>query len=897
MGGAGASLFDERIIARRRLRGWAVAAVGALVLLRLGAELVPALRVPDLMLLDAWQSLRGTRRPSPQVVIVGIDEKSIQRFGPPAWPRDEYVPLVEKLSSAGAKVIGFDFTFAPLEREAAHNQTFAAAMKKAGNVVFGYEFMDVGDPSPAGSAPSAVLQANALSRFEESALPPSPRLIEPEPLLAEAAGALGHVRTVASDDGKMRTLLLLIQHGGKAYPSLALQLARVYMGLPLDALQAKDGVVSVGELDVPVSPSGEVLLNWPAGGERAFAQYSFLDVVRGDVPNDAFAGKAVLVAGTASGLDDRDFPFAVEAPGVLVFATFLDNLFRYDFVRAPVWAWLVEWGLFFAACGLSVWLLPRLSTRVMLVGVPLAALFVLGVAGFLFVQRGVWLQAFYPSLALVAPLALVTALRLTASERETRDVAAEKVENQKLLGLSFQEKGMLDMAHATFNKLPFTEDMKLVYLNLGLDYENRGQRDKAYLVYKKLFDFDPRFEDVAPRLERLSQSGAGSGLFGAPTGQIAAAATASPMFSIPGAPAPPTPSPRASPSLVASLPAMTPAPHEAPTELGPNVPTEVAISHGEIQAVGSETSLPTQLAPAPAPTRGLGPTVVGSPSTTTPIPGGPVMPGSRFGRYQVERHLGRGGMGDVYLVKDTVINRQAALKTIRLDTDLDSRQLIEMRQRFYREAQAAGQLSSPYIVTVFDVGEDLGMSYLVMEYVEGQTLTQWMKKQRFSVPQIKHVIYHAGLGLGYAHEKGIFHRDVKPENIMLSNIGAVKVMDFGIARMVESSLTKTGSVMGTPAYMSPEQVHGERVDGRSDAFSLGVILYELVTGQKPFKGDTVPALMFAIMKADPPQPSRVDSDVHPAWDAILKKALAKDRNDRYPTVKELAVAVRDARAR
>ncbi|MFI5170150.1 MAG: protein kinase, partial [Vicinamibacterales bacterium] len=497
----------------------------------------------------------------------------------------------------------------------------------------------------------------------------------------------------------------------------------------------------------------------------------------------------------------------------------------------------------------------------------------------------------------VAPLALVTALRLTASERETRDVAAEKVENQKLLGLSFQEKGMLDMAHATFNKLPFTEDMKLVYLNLGLDYENRGQRDKAYLVYKKLFDFDPRFEDVAPRLERLSQSGAGSGLFGAPTGQIAAAATASPMFSIPGAPAPPTPSPRASPSLVASLPAMTPAPHEAPTELGPNVPTEVAISHGEIQAVGSETSLPTQLAPAPAPTRGLGPTVVGSPSTTTPIPGGPVMPGSRFGRYQVERHLGRGGMGDVYLVKDTVINRQAALKTIRLDTDLDSRQLIEMRQRFYREAQAAGQLSSPYIVTVFDVGEDLGMSYLVMEYVEGQTLTQWMKKQRFSVPQIKHVIYHAGLGLGYAHEKGIFHRDVKPENIMLSNIGAVKVMDFGIARMVESSLTKTGSVMGTPAYMSPEQVHGERVDGRSDAFSLGVILYELVTGQKPFKGDTVPALMFAIMKADPPQPSRVDSDVHPAWDAILKKALAKDRNDRYPTVKELAVAVRDARAR
>ena len=495
----------------------------------------------------------------------------------------------------------------------------------------------------------------------------------------------------------------------------------------------------------------------------------------------------------------------------------------------------------------------------------------------------------------MAPLALVTALRLTASERETRDVAAEKVENQKLLGLSFQEKGMLDMALATFNKLPFTEDMKLVYLNLGLDYENRGQRDKAYLVYKKLFDFDPRFEDVAPRLERLSQSGASSSVFGAPTGPIAAAATANPMFSIPGAPAQPTPSPRVSPSLVASLRAAPAA--EAPTELGPRAPTEVAASRSEIRDVGSETSLPTQMAPAPAPTRAMPVTVVGSPATTTPVPGGPVMPGSRFGRYQVERHLGRGGMGDVYLVRDTVINRQAALKTIRLDTDLDSKQLIEMRQRFYREAQTAGNLQSPYIVTVFDVGEDLGMSYLVMEYVEGQTLTQWMKKQRFSVPQIKHVIYHAGLGLAYAHENGVFHRDVKPDNIMLSNIGAVKVMDFGIARVVESSLTRTGSVMGTPAYMSPEQVNGERVDGRSDAFSLGVILYELVTGQKPFKGDTVPSLWFAITKADPPRPSSVDSDVHPAWDEILKKALAKDRNQRYATVKDLAVAVRDARAR
>jgi serine/threonine-protein kinase len=132
---------------------------------------------------------------------------------------------------------------------------------------------------------------------------------------------------------------------------------------------------------------------------------------------------------------------------------------------------------------------------------------------------------------------------------------------------------------------------------------------------------------------------------------------------------------------------------------------------------------------------------------------------------------------------------------------------------------------------------------------------------------------------------------------MLTTTGGVKVMDFGIARVVESSLTKTGSVMGTPAYMSPEQVHGEKVDGRSDTFSLGVIVYELLTGQKPFKGDTMPSLMFAIMKQEPPAASTLDNSVSPAWDAILKKALAKNRDDRYATVKELITAVRDAPAR
>ncbi len=872
----GSRLFDESVIARQRLRKGTAVAVAVLVVVRLVAEIAPMMRRPDLALLDFWQSLRATDRPSPQVAIVAVDEKSVQRFGPPAWPRSEYVPLIERLANAGARVIGFDYTFAALEREAANNKLLANAMKKAGNVVFGYNFTDVGDPSPAGTPPSAVVEANALSRFESLAIPLAPSLIEPEPAIAEAAAAIGHVHTVAGDDGRIRVVPLFIQHGEKVYPSLALQIARVYTETPMEQVELENGLVGMGSWDIPVSASGELLLDWPAAGEQAFPQYSFLDVVRGDVPDEAFRGKAVLVAGTAPGIDDRDYPFAVEAPGVLIYATFLDNVFRFDFVQAPTWAFLLEWGLFLLVCGLGVWLLPRVSTPILLIGVPALALLFFGAAAFLFVQKGIWLKVVYPTLALLVPLGSTVALRLTASERETRDVAAEKLENQKLLALSFQEKGMLDMALATFNKLPFSEDMKHVYLNLGLDYENRGQRDKAYLVYKKIFDADPRFEDLAARMERLSQAGASPSLFPVPTAHVGRAPT-----SVPAAPESP---------LADLVPTYVDDDDESPTAMSvraPSAPSE--------PAPASAASIPSQAAPAPPPTTPRPPTSGGP--VVTAAPGGPVLPGSRFSRYEVEQHLGRGGMGDVYLVRDTVINRKAALKTIRGDTGLDARQVIEMRQRFYREAQTAGKLAHPNIVTVFDVGEDLGMSYIVMEFVEGNTLTQLMKKQRLSPPQIKHVISNAAVGLDYAHQNGVFHRDVKPDNIMVSKTGLVKVMDFGIARIVESELTKTGSIMGTPSYMSPEQVQGQKVDARSDTFSLGVILYELLTGKKPFAGETMSALMLAIMKGDPPPPSTIDAKIHTAWDEILRKALAKKPEDRYPTAREFAQAVRDAPAR
>jgi serine/threonine-protein kinase len=186
-----------------------------------------------------------------------------------------------------------------------------------------------------------------------------------------------------------------------------------------------------------------------------------------------------------------------------------------------------------------------------------------------------------------------------------------------------------------------------------------------------------------------------------------------------------------------------------------------------------------------------------------------------------------------------------------------------------------------------------------MEFVEGETLANIIKRAQLTVPQIKHVIVNAAHGLQHAHDNGVFHRDVKPENIMISpKTGVTKLMDFGIARLVESNMTATGSVLGTPAYMAPEQVTGQKVDARSDVFSLGVVLYELLAGRRPFEGKKITAMMLAILQEEPPMPSTVDPGrkVSPAWDTVVAKALAKKPEERYQSADEFANAVRSVRA-
>jgi len=261
---------------------------------------------------------------------------------------------------------------------------------------------------------------------------------------------------------------------------------------------------------------------------------------------------------------------------------------------------------------------------------------------------------------------------------------------------------------------------------------------------------------------------------------------------------------------------------------------------------------------------------------------------TKAGRYQIVSELGRGSMGVVYQAFDPVIGRTVAIKTM-LTEGLGPAEFEEFKARFQREAQAAGVLTHPNIVTVYDFGEDSGVLFLAMEFLEGKSLQTLVEEQGIlPVETIVPMYEQVCSALDHAHIHKIVHRDIKPANIMILESGLVKVTDFGIAKMMTVGMTQAGQILGTPNYMSPEQVKGRQVDGRSDIFSLGVILYELVTGEKPFGGQNITTVIYKIINENPISPRELDATIPLGLSYVIQKSLAKSPDERYQTCRELA---------
>ena len=265
----------------------------------------------------------------------------------------------------------------------------------------------------------------------------------------------------------------------------------------------------------------------------------------------------------------------------------------------------------------------------------------------------------------------------------------------------------------------------------------------------------------------------------------------------------------------------------------------------------------------------------------------------QLGRYVIDSEIGRGAMGVVFKATDSVLQRTVAVKTVNMALEKDHADKYEAR--FYQEARAAGGLNHPNIVTVYDAGKAGDVVYMAMEYIQGVELrTLFIEGQPMGVPQALSIAAQVAEGLGYAHQQGVVHRDIKPANIMVVAEGPVKITDFGIARMRASAdLTQTGVMLGSPKYMSPEQVIGKRADHRSDIFSLGVILYEMLTGAAPFSGENVTALMYQIVNFAPPAPSTMNRQVPEMLDFVVAKMLAKPLDERYQDARDAARDLRE----
>jgi serine/threonine-protein kinase len=532
---------------------------------------------------------------------------------------------------------------------------------------------------------------------------------------------------------------------------------------------------------------------------------SFFDVYTGKIPAAKYADKIVLLGAVAAGIGTNQVtPISAQMNPVTTLAHSVSSLLQEHFFVAPTWGAWATLAIYVLVAAYLIALLPRLGAGM---GAVLTALLLVALFGAhlgLMTGAGLWLQLMLPATLLVVGHLLLTTKRFLVTERGKEKADSEGAESNRMLGLAFQQQGQLDMAFDKFRKCPYDEQLGENLYALALDFERRRQFNKAESVFGHIHRVDPKFKDVAERMQR-NKAMSETIILG---GSSAARSNAATMA---------------------------------------------------IQGSGAEKPM--------------------------------------LGRYQVEKELGKGAMGVVYLGKDPKIGRTVAIKTLALSSEFEGDELQEAKDRFFREAETAGRLTHPNIVTIYDAGEEHDLAYIAMEFLKGKDLVPYVKQPNLlPAGRVLSIVERVADALGYAHTMGVVHRDIKPANIMYEpESDTAKVTDFGIARITDSSKTKTGMVLGTPSYMSPEQLAGKKIDGRSDLFSLGVTLYQMLCGRLPFEGESMTQLMFAIASNPHPPIRQYNPDLPPWIDAIIDRALAKDFTQRYQTGQEFAEAIRQAR--
>lgn len=810
----------------------------------------PPLHALDLKAYNLLSRLRQRDMPSP-VVIVEIDRKSIAELGSWPWPRSYMADIITIISTAQAKAIGLNIlyqsedhnpalaeikqirtTLANVQDSEGHialandllgkvgkridyDSLLTSAVKPAPNVVLPLKFAWLGRTPEPQEIPGWLTKNNIAHRQDplipkqlmrelhhpllvlKASTPPPTNMQVPFRALASVASRYGHINHSPDHDETIRRGSLAINYQNQLFPSLALQMAMAYddhkfPDIKLIRTANINKAIQYGNKRLPISHDFNMLLDYH-DSPFVISRFSFSDVLAGKTPKGILDNKLVLI-----GITDPDFtriyhtPLGLDKSGVELTADTVANIVNNSFIQRPGWAWLLESLILLYFGMILLYITERLGTKTSLM---LLATFLCvwwGITAFLFINNGMW---FY-----IAPHTLAVCLGFSLQRLNHRQVASEKkidehTEMNKMLGLSFQAQGLLDMSFDSFRKCSLNDaSVKEALYNLALDFERKRMANKSVSVYEYLLK-GGKYKDAHERIWRLKRADA--------------------------------------------------------------------------KALGSA-----------AQDNNLENTVLYN-NDNAAIP--------TLGRYEVVKEIGQGAIGTVYLGRDPKINRKVAIKTLRYD-QIDGEQLAEVKERFFREAEAAGRLSHPNIVTIYDAGEDYDITYMAMEYLDGHDLARHCKKtDLLPIKVILNIIIRVAFALDYAHKHKVVHRDIKPANIMLTEKGHVKVTDFGIARLTSADSTQTGVILGTPNYMSPEQVLGKKLDGRSDIFSLGAVFYELLTGEKPFKSANIGNLMHNIASAKFQPVKELRPDTPPCCEEIIQKMMTKSRTNRFSTAGEVVI--------
>jgi serine/threonine-protein kinase len=783
---------------------------------------------------DAMFTFRGEQDVGSDIVILEIDDKAVDYLGWWPWQHNTLAQMIEALDYYQPRAIYLDFKIENNVDDyvSGNSQLLAENILQSNNIIIPFDAV-LGSRTPATRAAPEWLTASSIKPgvVSRDDVEKIQRIDLPEDIFGQAAKYLGADVNLFEKDNSVRYQPLIMKYENRYYPAAELILSAFYMGIDPAQITYNPGEnIKLGNKAIPVTGKGQMLINY-LGKPGLFQSYSVKSLWEGRVPVEALENKLVIVTLTATGqYDHLKTPLADNMPPGFKTATVIENIIRNDFINS--FETSANAGiLVILGIGLfCAFLLPRVAL-IHRFTILIVFLFVLININFiLFSSFNTITKTLYPALEILLFMAAAPMMKSKADIRRKE----EKERRARL-----EQKESLLQAQENKPESPVTEPNQEKPPEPTSPTEARIERQKKideYAPTEVMKASDQGEEnDETSELSSFDHSVVNIDDAVIDTGDVDESD-------------------------------LDPEHHPAVEEL--NEPAPPKPDTGKVKKSTGGDNIQISFDESGRP--------------------------SQFGRYEILDVVGQGAMGTVYKGLDPAIGRPVALKTIRFDKLANPDEIEELRERFMLEAKAAGNFSHPHIVTIYDVGQDKNIQYIAMEYLEGRTLDKIIeRKLDLNFRIVGSVISQVCSALNYAHDRHVVHRDIKPANIMILDGFRVKVMDFGIAHFESSNMTQTGVAMGTPNYISPEQLSGKEVTKSSDIFSLGVVMYEMLTGRRPFEGENLNNLIVKILNDDPEPPSKIDPKVPLLLDHVVMKALEKDPVKRFHTATEMEKSLSD----